>query len=88
MIVAVPGEFTTMSGRRMRNTIREVCILSCFFFLSFFLSIYVYLRCILLFVFILIIYFQIFVKAGMVDPVVVISGLSNTYSGYIATFEE
>lgn len=24
----------------------------------------------------------------MKDPVVVISGLSNTYSGYIATFEE
>jgi neutral ceramidase len=53
VIVAVPGEFTTMSGRRMRNTIREI-----------------------------------FIKAGMSDPVVVISGLSNTYSGYITTYEE
>jgi len=28
------------------------------------------------------------VNGGMEDPIVVISGLSNTYSGYIATFEE
>jgi neutral ceramidase len=53
VIVAVPGEFTTMSGRRLRNTIREV-----------------------------------FVQGGMENPIVVISGLSNTYSGYIATYEE
>lgn len=53
VIIAVPGEFTTMSGRRMRNTIREI-----------------------------------FEQAGMSNPVVVIAGLSNTYSGYIATYEE
>jgi neutral ceramidase len=53
VILAVPGEFTTMSGRRLRNTIREVLI-----------------------------------NGGMQDPIVVISGLANTYSGYIATYEE
>jgi len=53
VIVAVPGEFTTMSGRRLRNTVK-----------------------------------QILVNGGMQNPIVVISGLSNTYSGYIATYEE
>jgi len=53
VIIAVPGEFTTMSGRRLRNTVREVLE-----------------------------------RGGMQDPIVIISGLSNTYSGYIATFEE
>jgi len=52
-IIAVPGEFTTMSGRRMRNRITKA-----------------------------------FKEAGVSDVVPVISGLSNVYSHYIATFEE
>lgn len=53
VILAVPGEFTTMSGRRLRNSVRDVLV-----------------------------------AGGMQNPIVVISGLSNTYSGYIATYEE
>jgi neutral ceramidase len=53
VLLAVPGEFTTMSGRRLRNTVRDVLV-----------------------------------RGGMQDPIVVIAGLSNTYSGYIATYEE
>lgn len=53
VLVGVPGEFTTMSGRRMRekiaSTIQEVT---------------------------------------KVQPTVVIAGLCNTYSDYIATPEE
>ncbi|KYR01855.1 neutral/alkaline nonlysosomal ceramidase family protein [Tieghemostelium lacteum] len=53
VLIAVPGEFTTMSGRRMRNTIR-----------------------------------QVLQDGGMEDPIVLIAGLANTYTGYIATYEE
>eukprot|EP01132_Coremiostelium_polycephalum_P013064 gene13064-15943_t len=53
VLVAVPGEFTTMSGRRMRDTVRDVLV-----------------------------------QGGWEDPIVLIAGLSNTYSGYIATYEE
>jgi len=53
-IVAVPGEFTTMSGRRLRDTI-----------------------------------YQALRNAGAgSDIVVIIAGLSNSYSHYIATYEE
>ena len=55
IIIGVPGEFTTMSGRRLRDTV-----------------------------------FQTFAKYGQADDntVVVIAGLSNAYSHYIATYEE
>jgi len=54
-LVGVPGEFTTMSGRRLRNTVKEVLI-----------------------------------ENGAADnnSYVVIAGLSNAYSHYIATPEE
>eukprot|EP01092_Planopodium_desertum_P014681 TRINITY_DN7499_c0_g1_i1.p1 TRINITY_DN7499_c0_g1~~TRINITY_DN7499_c0_g1_i1.p1 ORF type:complete len:496 (+),score=51.86 TRINITY_DN7499_c0_g1_i1:78-1490(+) len=53
-IVGVPGEFTTMSGRRLRNTVRETLL----------------------------------ANGAPQDAVVVIAGLSNSYSHYITTFEE
>jgi neutral ceramidase len=55
VIIGVPGEFTTMSGRRLRDTV-----------------------------------FQTLAKYGQADEntVVVIAGLSNAYSHYIATYEE
>ncbi|GAM24678.1 hypothetical protein SAMD00019534_078530, partial [Acytostelium subglobosum LB1] len=53
VLCAVPGEFTTMSGRRLRNTI-----------------------------------YEIMAAGGMENPIVLVAGLSNTYSGYIATYEE
>jgi len=54
-IISVPGEFTTMSGRRLRNTVLETLK-----------------------------------QYGAADnnTVVVIAGLSNAYSHYIATYEE
>jgi len=52
VLCAVPGEFTTMSGRRLRDTVREV------------------------------------ISQSIPDPIVLVAGLANTYSGYIATFEE
>ncbi|KAM9991673.1 hypothetical protein ACTFIZ_005068 [Dictyostelium cf. discoideum] len=52
VLVAVPGEFTTMSGRRLRNSVREI------------------------------------IGKSIENPIVLIAGLSNTYSGYVATFEE
>ncbi|XP_062100803.1 neutral ceramidase 2-like [Humulus lupulus] len=57
IILAVPGEFTTMAGRRLREAVKETLI-------SF--------------------------GGGEFkdDAHVVIAGLSNTYSQYIATFEE
>jgi len=53
-IIAVPGEFTTMSGRRLRDTVRAALLQS----------------------------------GASNDTVVVIAGLSNAYSHYIATFDE
>eukprot|EP01133_Synstelium_polycarpum_P015946 gene15946-18959_t len=53
VLCAVPGEFTTMSGRRLRKTV-----------------------------------YDIMAAGGMENPIVLVAGLSNTYSGYIATFEE
>ena len=56
LILGVPGEFTTMSGRRLRRAVKDV-----------------------------------FVKSGVIaeeNIKVVIAGLSNSYSGYTATFEE
>jgi neutral ceramidase len=53
-LVCVPGEFTTMGGRRMRNAVREAIIAS----------------------------------GGPEDAIVIISGLSNSYSSYVTTFEE
>jgi neutral ceramidase len=53
-IIAVPGEFTTMSGRRLRDTVRNTL-------LSY---------------------------GAPNNTVVVIAGLSNAYSHYIATYEE
>jgi len=52
-IIAVPGEFTTMSGRRIRNRVAKV-----------------------------------FEESGVSGVIPAISGLSNVYSHYIATFEE
>eukprot|EP00052_Salpingoeca_macrocollata_P008517 m.67462 g.67462 ORF g.67462 m.67462 type:complete len:354 (+) comp16631_c0_seq1:1200-2261(+) len=52
VLASVPGEFTTMSGRRLRKTVAEA-----------------------------------FAKHGQ-QVTVVIAGLSNGYSGYIATYEE
>lgn len=53
-IAGVPGEFTTMSGRRLRNVIKETIE-----------------------------------ESGIKeDPIVVVAGLCNTYSDYIATPEE
>ncbi|XP_060526421.1 neutral ceramidase [Cylas formicarius] len=53
-LVAVPGEFTTMSGRRLRKAVKEVLV-----------------------------------DNGAPDSTeVVLAGLSNTYTSYIATFEE
>ncbi|KAJ3641677.1 hypothetical protein Zmor_028161 [Zophobas morio] len=52
-LVAVPGEFTTMSGRRLRRTIRDTAI-----------------------------------NNGVSGAKVVITGLSNIYTSYIATPEE
>ncbi|EGG24663.1 neutral/alkaline nonlysosomal ceramidase family protein [Cavenderia fasciculata] len=52
ILCAVPGEFTTMSGRRLRNAVRDT------------------------------------IAAGIENPIVLVAGLANTYSGYIATFEE
>ena len=56
LILGVPGEFTTMAGRRLRNAVKDV-----------------------------------FVKSGVIaeeNVEIVIAGLSNSYSGYTATFEE
>ncbi len=53
-LVAVPSEFTTMGGRRLRNAVRAAIIAA----------------------------------GGPSDAVVVISGLSNSYSSYVTTFEE
>jgi len=53
VILAVPGEFTTMSGRRLRSTVNAI-----------------------------------FEAAGLKNRYVVISGLANTYTGYITTYEE
>ncbi|GFX42478.1 neutral ceramidase 2 [Trichonephila clavipes] len=52
-VVAVPGEFTTMSGRRTRNAVKRILD-----------------------------------KCSSTENKVVIAGLSNTYSSYVATFEE
>ncbi|CAG0885332.1 unnamed protein product [Cyprideis torosa] len=52
-IAAVPGEMTTMSGRRLRRVLLDVMM-----------------------------------QYGIQDPVAVTAGLCNTYSDYIATFEE
>lgn len=49
-IAAVPGEFTTMSGRRLKNIIKKAI--------------------------------------GSSDATVIIAGLSNHYTDYIATYEE
>jgi len=54
VIISVPGEFTTMAGRRLRNAVKQTLI-TCGF---------------------------------PNDTTVVISGLTNTYSSYITTFEE
>lgn len=54
-IVAIPGELTTMSGRRMRNAVTEAIKEN---------------------------------QPGGADPHVVIAGLSNVYTHYIATYEE
>ncbi|CAH2009711.1 unnamed protein product [Acanthoscelides obtectus] len=53
-LTAVPGELTTMSGRRMRDAVRQ----------------------------------QVIAEGGPSDPKVVVTGLSNMYSSYIATPEE
>jgi len=53
VLLGVPGEFSTMAGRRLRNTVRSV-----------------------------------FEAAGITDTIIVVAGLSNTYTGYITTFEE
>nr|XP_023018453.1 neutral ceramidase [Leptinotarsa decemlineata] len=53
-IAAVPGEFTTMSGRRLRNLVSQT----------------------------------ISENGGPTDVKVIIAGLSNVYTSYIATFEE
>ncbi|ERL84934.1 neutral ceramidase [Dendroctonus ponderosae] len=53
-MIAVPGEFTTMSGRRLRDTVKTALISS----------------------------------GGDPTTEVVLTGLSNTYTSYIATFEE
>lgn len=57
IILAVPGEFTTMAGRRLRESVKETLISN---------------------------------SKGEFDEEthVVIAGLTNTYSQYIATFEE
>ncbi|EGG19472.1 hypothetical protein DFA_00049 [Cavenderia fasciculata] len=52
VLCAVPGEFTTMSGRRLRNTITQI------------------------------------IGQGIDNPIVLVAGLANTYTGYIATPEE
>ena len=53
-IIGVPGEFTTMSGRRLRDSVLKTLL-----------------------------------EEGMTkESQVVIAGLSNVYSDYIATFEE
>ncbi|XP_019871474.2 neutral ceramidase isoform X2 [Aethina tumida] len=54
VLVAVPGEFTTMSGRRMRDAVKE----------------------------------EVIKNGGQKDVTVVITGLSNVYTNYIATPEE
>ncbi|CAH1134646.1 unnamed protein product [Ceutorhynchus assimilis] len=53
-IIGVPGELTTMSGRRLRDTVKTAIISS----------------------------------GGDPSTQVVLAGLSNTYTSYIATFEE
>jgi neutral ceramidase len=53
VIAGLPGEFTTMAGRRMRNAIQEK-----------------------------------FSAAGETDVRVMLSGLANTYSNYVTTYEE
>lgn len=54
IFTAVPGEFTTMSGRRLRDAVKEVVV----------------------------------ENGGSEDTRVIITGLSNIYSNYIATPEE
>nr|CAI5853835.1 unnamed protein product [Callosobruchus analis] len=53
-LIAVPGELTTMSGRRMREAVRQ----------------------------------QIIAEGGPTNTKVVVAGLSNMYSSYVATPEE
>jgi len=53
VLLGVPGEFSTMAGRRLRATVKAV-----------------------------------FDAAGITDTIVIVSGLSNTYTGYITTEEE
>lgn len=53
VLSAVPGEFTTMSGRRLRNSVRAAMM-----------------------------------EAGGSDVQVIVAGLSNMYSSYVATPEE
>ncbi|XP_050294251.1 neutral ceramidase [Anthonomus grandis grandis] len=53
-LIAVPGEFTTMSGRRLRDTVQKSLISS----------------------------------GADANTEVVLTGLSNTYTSYIATYEE
>eukprot|EP00521_Asterionellopsis_glacialis_P018528 CAMPEP_0195296218 /NCGR_PEP_ID=MMETSP0707-20130614/18994_1 /TAXON_ID=33640 /ORGANISM="Asterionellopsis glacialis, Strain CCMP134" /LENGTH=751 /DNA_ID=CAMNT_0040357659 /DNA_START=41 /DNA_END=2293 /DNA_ORIENTATION=- len=52
-ILSVPGEFTTMAGRRLRRAVRDILIAN-----------------------------------GIVEPIITIAGLANSYTHYIATFEE
>eukprot|EP01133_Synstelium_polycarpum_P001471 gene1471-1709_t len=53
VLCAVPGEFSTMAGRRLREEI-----------------------------------YDIMASGGMENPIVLIAGLANTYTGYITTYEE
>lgn len=53
VIVALPGEFTTMSGRRIRNDVQ-----------------------------------RIYTKNNRTNVHVILAGLANTYTNYIATYEE
>eukprot|EP01112_Ceratiomyxa_fruticulosa_P008704 TRINITY_DN2257_c0_g1_i1.p1 TRINITY_DN2257_c0_g1~~TRINITY_DN2257_c0_g1_i1.p1 ORF type:complete len:572 (+),score=125.15 TRINITY_DN2257_c0_g1_i1:57-1718(+) len=56
VLIAVPGEFTTMAGRRLRNTVKQALLANGF--------------------------------PSQPDPIPIIVGLANTYSSYIATYEE
>lgn len=53
ILAAVPGEFTTMSGRRLRQSVRNAIL-----------------------------------QAGGEDVQVILAGLSNMYTSYVATPEE
>ena len=54
VLAAVPGEFTTMSGRRLKGIVRDAIV----------------------------------ENGGPQDVTVIIAGLSNHYTDYVATFEE